>query len=124
MAYGGLLRTPYEAVLGLLKWAEGLWPFVNGKALLTGCTLSELWAPDFVDVLIELNVQDAMHEKPMAEHVAQVRGEILSRFNRYNGSESYGRSNDDFGSSEEPLPYIEPTEQNEFGYAGLDPPMG
>lgn len=125
MAHGGLLGPPYEAVLGLVRWADAYWPFVNGKALLQGCQLRDLWAPDFVDVLIELYTQDQMYEKEMAEHLQKVRGELLGRLNGYDStSNEYGSSNDDFGThSEEPLPYIPPTEETPDGFVGLDPPM-
>jgi hypothetical protein len=91
--------------------------------------LKSLWAPDFVDALIELNVQDQMHEKEMAEHIQKVRGELMSRINGYDSSqeEQYGMSNDSVGvTADEPLPYIEPTIENPdgSGFPGLDPPMG
>ncbi len=97
---------------------------MNGKALLRGCHLSDLWAPDFVDVLVQLNVEDQMYEKEMSEHIAKVRGELLERLNRYDSTESYGMTNDNIGpTSDEPLPYIPPTVETDDGFVGLDPPM-
>lgn len=129
MALGDLRGPPYQTVIGLLAWAENYWPFINGKALLMGCKLKKLEAPDFVDVLMEMNVQESMHEEEVVKHVEKRRSQLLQRARTtdfdYDSNESYGRSNDTFGpTSDEPLPYIAPTEQTEEGYLGLDAPMG
>lgn len=123
MAHGGLRGTPYSAVRGLLAWADGIWTFINGKALLTGCNLGELWDRDFIDVMSEMFIQDGMIEH--AKERDQARAALLSKSRDYNSTESYGMTNDDAGyQSDGPLPYLEPTEQSADGYAGLDPPLG
>jgi hypothetical protein len=51
LAYGGILCPPYTAARALLEWAIDLWPYVNGKGLVSGLTLKEMSASEMIDVL-------------------------------------------------------------------------
>lgn len=58
MASGGVLRTPGRAARGLIHWASELWPYVNGKALMSGIRLMEMEASDMLDCLHFLFEED------------------------------------------------------------------
>jgi hypothetical protein len=51
MAYGAVLRSPFNGARAFLEWAVGLWPYVNGKALMNGVKLEELNSVDMIDIL-------------------------------------------------------------------------
>lgn len=46
-----VLRTPYTGVFGLIDWAIDNWPYINGKAILSGVALLDLFASDMLDVI-------------------------------------------------------------------------
>lgn len=82
----------------------------------------------YVDTLMDLWVEDEMFEEEYVKARRSARAQLLREMTSenpgYDSTEQYGRSNDNFGAySEEPLPYIPPTEQTEDGYIGLMPPM-
>lgn len=96
--------------------------FVDGKALLRGIDLEELELKRFINVIAQLFVEEGSDEH--AEHRDKARAVVVSKLMSYNKTKSYGRSNDNLGRTQAPLPYIPPTEQTEAGYVGLDPPLG
>jgi hypothetical protein len=51
MACGGIYQSPPAAVAGILEWGIDLWPYVNGKALVSGLHLPSMEASDMVDVI-------------------------------------------------------------------------
>jgi hypothetical protein len=51
MACRGVFKPPYAAARAFIEWAVDLWPYVNGKALVSGLKLVEMDAADMVDVL-------------------------------------------------------------------------
>lgn len=51
MASGTVFTPPYAAARAFIEWAVDLWPYVNGKALVSGLKLAEMDSVDMVDVL-------------------------------------------------------------------------
>jgi hypothetical protein len=51
VASGTVFTPPYAAARAFLEWAVDLWPYVNGKAIVSGLKLAEMDAADMVDVL-------------------------------------------------------------------------
>ena len=51
MAHRGVFKPPYRAAISLLSWGIDLWPYVNGKALVSGLQLASMEACDMLDVL-------------------------------------------------------------------------
>lgn len=72
---------------------------------------------------MDLWVEDEMFEEEYVKARRTARSQLMRRMSGenqgYDSTEEHGRSND----SDEPLPYLEPTEQTEDGYLGLMPPM-
>jgi len=62
MADGGVHESPGSAVQGLTNWAVDLWPYINGKALMSGIDLEELEASQTLDVLHYLFEEDTHHQ--------------------------------------------------------------
>jgi hypothetical protein len=51
MASRGVLTPPYAGARGLLDWCIDLWPYVNGKALMSGLKLAEMETSEMLDVV-------------------------------------------------------------------------
>jgi hypothetical protein len=51
MARRGVFKPPYAAARAFLEWAIDLWPYVNGKAIMSGLRLADMEASDMCDVL-------------------------------------------------------------------------
>lgn len=65
MAGGTIFRPPYTAVRNLAHWAVDLWPYVNGKAIMSGVRLLELDSADMMDVIhyiLEADLAENMNE--------------------------------------------------------------
>lgn len=58
MARRGVFKPPYGSAISLLSWGIDLWPYVNGKALVSGLQLSSMPAEDMLDVLHYFLEQD------------------------------------------------------------------
>ena len=64
MVGGRVHEPPYEGVLGLLDWAKELWPYVNGKALMSGVRLLELDSVDMLDIVHYFFEEDNTYSTP------------------------------------------------------------
>jgi hypothetical protein len=51
MVGGAVFITPYDGARALLEWAVDLWPYVNGKAIMSSVNLGELDSKDMLDVI-------------------------------------------------------------------------
>ena len=51
MVGGGVYQPPHLAARSLTCWAIDLWPYVNGKAIMSGVALLDLDAESFLDVI-------------------------------------------------------------------------
>lgn len=79
MANGRVLKPPKRAVDGLIDWAVNLWPYVNGKALMSGLNLLSMEASNMLDVIHYLFEEDMRYSSgEQAEAVGKSR-EILYR---------------------------------------------
>lgn len=89
--------------------------------------MEALPADRFMHLLAHLIVEEGLVEKELKEAREKSRTHIFKVYNVNNQAVNklYGRSNDEAGDSmsREPLPYIEPTEETEFGFSGLDAPF-
>lgn len=84
-----VFRPPSAGARGLLDWAVDLWPYVNGKALLSGIKLAELNAADMLDVLHVFFEEDLMvGSKEEAE--AKTKGRQVIYKSIYNRTYKYG----------------------------------
>ena len=112
-----------------MTWADSIWPFLRGKfARESGEDLGLLESSLFVDALMDLFVEDEMFEEEIVKARRNLRAHLLREMSSsnpgYDSTEHHGRSNDNYGAySEEPLPYLPPTEQTEDGYIGLAAPL-
>ena len=59
MVGGAILRPPRDAVIGLIQWAVDLWPYVNGKGLMSGMQLANMELSDMLDAVHFLFEEDA-----------------------------------------------------------------
>lgn len=76
-----VLRAPYEGARALLMWAVDMWPYVNGKALMSGIRLGELEASDMLDVVHFLFEDDmAAASGEQAEARSHVRTTLYRNF--------------------------------------------
>ena len=79
MARRAVFRTPYEGARALLIWAMDIWPYVNGKALMSGIRLEEMESSEMLDVIHFLFEDDmAAASGEQAEARSKVR-EVLYR---------------------------------------------
>ncbi len=79
MVDGRVLKPPKRAVDGLTQWAVSIWPYVNGKALMSGLQLSSMEASQMLDVIHYLFEDDMRYSSgEQAEAVGKSR-EILYR---------------------------------------------
>jgi len=81
MARRGVFKPPYAAARAFLEWAVDLWPYVNGKALVSGLRLMEMEAEEMVDVLHyyfeeDLNVSTAEAQQARSETRSVVYGTL------------------------------------------------
>lgn len=99
--------------------------FLDGKCLANGVDLEALEASRFMHVLAYLIVEEGLVEKEVSEAREKLRTDVHKVYNQNTVNNLYGRSNDEAGDpmSREPLPYIEPTQETDFGFAGLDAPF-
>ena len=127
----GVRRTPYGGVRAFLDWATDLYPYVNGKCLMSGIVLGELESSDMLDV-IHCIFEDDAKVSSSEEHETQqsirkiLYKEIYGREYRYgsnsrnnNQYSNYDEYSDDSGfnnftppTSNEVKPYIPPTNFN------------
>jgi hypothetical protein len=106
MARRGVFKPPYAGARGLIEWAIDLWPYVNGKALLSGVKLKELEMADMLDVVHFLFEEDLNFS---SEEEAQAKSQIRSvlyrdlykqtyKYGVKSKSQSYNYSNDTYPS--------------------------
>jgi hypothetical protein len=57
---GAILIAPRAGVRALIEWAVDLWPYVNGKAIMSNVDLLSLDASDMLDVIHYLFEEDIM----------------------------------------------------------------
>lgn len=93
-----------------------------------GIDLEKMPGARLVHVLMNFFIEDSMLEKDHLDARDRSRAQLLHSMTDKNpGYDSYeqtGRFSDNYGAySEEPLPYIPPTEQTEDGYVGMLPPL-
>jgi hypothetical protein len=89
MARRGVFKPPYGGARGLIEWAIDLWPYVNGKALMSGVKLKELEMADMLDVIHFLFEEDLkVSSEEEAKAITQVRS-VLYR-DLYNQTYKYG----------------------------------
>lgn len=90
MACRGILRPPYGAASSLLEWGIDLWPYVNGRALVSGLRLADMDSRDMLDVL-HYFLEDDMNvgSAEQADARDAVRQQIYEEM--YNSSYKYGR---------------------------------
>jgi hypothetical protein len=100
--------------------------FLDGKLLANGVDAEALPADRFMNLVAQVYLEDGMLEKEVRDARDEARMKLYRVYNGLGTKDQYGRSNDEAGDPEsrEPLPYIEPTEQTELGFVGLDAPLG
>ncbi len=59
MACGGVHEPPGRTTRQLIDWAIDLWPYINGKALMSGINLNKMEGSDMLDVLHFLFEEDS-----------------------------------------------------------------
>jgi hypothetical protein len=143
MARRGVFKPPYAAARAFLEWAVDLWPYVNGKAIMSGLRLAEMEASDMCDVLHyfmeeDLSASTAEQAEAKSEARSVIYRTLYGKTYKYamnksssSGSSSYtadGSSLPDGGFygdlDVEPFdptrnvqkPYVPPTELNEDSY--------
>lgn len=79
MAYGGVHEPPGRAARGLIEWATDMWPYVNGKSLMSGLDLLEMEASETLDVIHFLFEEDSHH---VSEESAKSRSDMRSALYR------------------------------------------
>lgn len=118
MARRGVFKPPYAGARGLVEWAIDLWPYVNGKALVSGLVLKEMELADMLDVIhyfFEEDVKVGSTEE--AEAKSQTRSVIYRdlynqtyKYGVKNSGQSYNYSNDSYpsegfvGTTDEEIP--------------------
>lgn len=89
MACRGILRPPYGAASSLLEWGIDLWPYVNGRALVSGLRLADMDSRDMLDVLHYFLEDDMnMGTAEQAEARDAARKHIYEEM--YNSTYKYG----------------------------------
>ena len=149
MARRGVFKPPYAAARAFLEWAIDLWPYVNGKALVSGLRLADMDSTDMIDVLhyyfeddIAASSAEQMEARSESRSViyrtlygTQYKYAMGTSDKKYN-SDGSNLPDDGFYSDLEPFdpsenvvkPYVSPTELNEDSYLPfgktLDAPLG
>jgi hypothetical protein len=129
---GSLHRPPKSAARGLIDWAVDLWPYVNGKALVSGLNLKEMDATDLVDVLHyffeedHVRYESSEHAESASKMRTRLYRDLYDRDYKYaieasSNSTSGGRryvsdsdesDYDEFARTDQIKPYIPPTQFN------------
>ncbi len=99
MAIRAIWFTPGSAARGLIYWALDLWPYINGKAIVSGIQLAELEASDMLDVIHYFFEEDIRNlAKEQIDHNNSVRDSVYENlydgkykrvFTRTSGTKSY-----------------------------------
>jgi hypothetical protein len=101
---GAVWRTPYTAARELANWAVDLWPYVNGKTIMSGVRLLEMTASDMLDVihfLLEEDLTSAANQE-QSDAKDQVRQQIYSSM--YKTEYAYSaKKQTDFSALDDPL---------------------
>jgi hypothetical protein len=106
VACRGVFKPPYGGARGLIEWAIDLWPYVNGKALMSGIKLKELELADMLDVVHFLFEEDLMisseEEAKAKSHIRSVLYKDLYRqtykYGVKDSGQSYNYSNNSYPS--------------------------
>ena len=136
-------RPPYRGALGLLDWAADNWPYVSGKAIVSGIKLTSLSASEMLDVIHYFFEEDLRIEsKEALEAISKTREQIYNTlYNRpyksgvafsgtgYNVSDASGQNENAFSkpSADTVKPFIpatqfDPDSSSPFGEK-LDSPL-
>lgn len=118
MDCGAAYKPPGIAARGLAEWAMDLWPFVNGKALVSGLDLKEMEVSDMLDVIHFFFEEDhRYHTAEEAKGTDSMRSALYETMYKtkfkYSTSGSSNTADNTSGfaySSNETKPYIPPTE--------------
>jgi hypothetical protein len=134
LAYRGVLGPPYTAARNLLEWAIDLWPYVNGKGLVSGLNIGEMEASEAVDVLhfffeedlfvataeemeaksaVRVSIYQSMYERPYKYEYKSNRKNTSASGNSFDSSNYYEEDLVPFDPSEPPKTtksYVPPTE--------------
>jgi hypothetical protein len=123
-----VLQPPYAGVRAFLDWATDLYPYINGKCLMSGVVLEELESSDMLDVihfLLEDDTNFSTSEQLKAQRSMRsvIYKTFYNRKYRYAADPHHGAFTDDYEydddfnnftppTSNEVKPYIPPTNFN------------
>ena len=71
-----VFSPPYTAVRNLAEWAIDLWPYVNGKAIMSGVRLLDLTPSDMFDVIhyiFEADLAESMNEYAEVKDIYRIK---------------------------------------------------
>jgi hypothetical protein len=95
---GAIFITPYDGARALLEWAVDLWPYVNGKAIMSSVNLGELNSADMLDVIHFILEEDLLASSEEEVHYKSAsRKTIYEQF--YNEVYKYEQKSKNSGSS-------------------------
>jgi hypothetical protein len=144
MASGTVFTPPYAAARAFIEWAVDLWPYVNGKALVSGLKLAEMDAADMVDIFHyyfeeDLNIVSQEQVAAKSESRSVIYRTLYGTTYKYrvdtemksttaSGSSSFDDLTPFDPSNNVTKPYVPPTEfdadaSSPFGRT-LDAPLG
>jgi len=148
MAGGAVFKPPHRAAIGLLEWGIDLWPYINGKALVSGLQLASMNASDMLDVLHfffeeDLNYSTAEQAEAVSKVREMVYRDMYGLTYKYaykqskNKTKSFDADDDNYDfddlvpydpTSNSVKPYIPPTEFDaevglDFGMGNIEPPL-
>jgi hypothetical protein len=84
LAIRAIRCTPGSAARGLIYWALDLWPYINGKAIVSGVRLAELEASEMLDVIHYFFEEDIRNlAKEQIEYNNSIRDSVYE--NLYDG---------------------------------------
>jgi len=86
---GAVFDPPYRGARELLQWAIELWPYINGKALMSGIRLLEMEASEMLDVIHYLFEEDLVSTHPELVEAKTEMRDVIYR-DLYEESYNYG----------------------------------
>jgi hypothetical protein len=109
MARRGVFKPPYAAARAFIEWAVDLWPYVNGKALVSGLRLKEMEASEMVDVLHyyfeeDLSVSTAEQQQARSESRSVVYRTLYGKPYKYATPKSGGTASGGYSADGSILP--------------------
>lgn len=87
---GAVHRAPYEGARALLEWVLDVWPYANGRALMSGLRLQDMEGQEMLDV-IHFMLEDDLNlvSAEQAESRTKTRAMVYDIL--YNRSYKYGK---------------------------------